>query len=82
MSAFRPQYIDGDVEGLSLFPLYPFLGCGGIDDLRTLFVGRAGIHLSIERWRVCETWSVPSMAGVDSTGLGEVLQNVLALSYR
>ncbi|KAH9985774.1 hypothetical protein BJV77DRAFT_1145686 [Russula vinacea] len=54
MSAFRPQYIDGDVEG------------------------RARIHLSIERWRVCETWFAPSMAGVDSAGLGEVLQNVLA----
>ncbi|KAN0138657.1 hypothetical protein V8E53_003645 [Lactarius tabidus] len=54
MSAFRPQYIDGDVEG------------------------RARIHLSIERWRVCETWFAPSMAGVDSAGLGEVLQTVLA----
>ncbi|KAN0105718.1 hypothetical protein V8E52_010774 [Russula decolorans] len=54
MSAFRPQYIDGDVEG------------------------RARIHLSIERWRVGETWFAPSMAGVDSAGLGEVLQNVLA----
>lgn len=54
MSAFRPQYVDGDVEG------------------------RARIHLSIERWRVCETWFAPSMAGVDSAGLGEVLQTVLA----
>lgn len=54
LSAFRPQYIDGDVEG------------------------RARIHLSIERWRVCETWFAPSMAGVDSAGLGEVLQTVLA----
>ncbi|KAI0286426.1 actin-like ATPase domain-containing protein [Russula brevipes] len=54
MSAFRPQYIDGDVEG------------------------RARIHLSIERWRVCETWFSPSMAGVDSAGLGEVLHNVLS----
>jgi hypothetical protein len=41
-------------------------------------IGRARIHLSIERWRVCETWFAPSMAGVDSAGLGEVLQNVLA----
>jgi actin-related protein 5 len=40
--------------------------------------GRARIHLSIERWRVCETWFAPSMAGVDSAGLGEVLQTVLA----
>lgn len=54
MSAFRPQYVDGDVEG------------------------RARIHLNIERWRVCETWFAPSMAGVDSAGLGEVLQTVLA----
>ncbi|KAH9172826.1 chromatin remodeling complex subunit [Lactarius sanguifluus] len=54
MSAFRPQYVDGDVGG------------------------RARIHLNIERWRVCETWFAPSMAGVDSAGLGEVLQTVLA----
>ena len=47
-------------------------------DLRPFIVGRARIHLSIERWRVCETWFAPSMAGVDSAGLGEVLQNVLA----
>ncbi|KAI0258664.1 actin-like ATPase domain-containing protein [Gloeopeniophorella convolvens] len=40
--------------------------------------GRARIHLSIERWRVCEAWFAPSMAGVDSAGLGEVLQNVLS----
>jgi actin-related protein 5 len=49
-----------------------------IDNLRPFIVGRARIHLSIERWRVCETWFAPSMAGVDSAGLGEVLQNVLA----
>ena len=42
------------------------------------FTGRARIHMSIERWRVCETWFAPSMAGVDSAGLGEVLQTVLA----
>ncbi|KAI0056771.1 actin-like ATPase domain-containing protein [Artomyces pyxidatus] len=53
MSAFRPQYEDGDVEG------------------------HARIHLSIERWRVCEAYFSPSMAGVDCAGLGEVLQNVL-----
>jgi hypothetical protein len=55
--------------------------CSGyirIDNLRPFIVGRARIHLSIERWRVCETWFAPSMAGVDSAGLGEVLQNVLA----
>ena len=46
--------------------------------IEALITGRARIHLSIERWRVCETWFAPSMAGVDSAGLGEVLQNVLA----
>ncbi|KAL6305640.1 actin-like protein Arp5p [Sparassis latifolia] len=54
MSAFRPQYEEGDVEG------------------------NARIHLNVERWRVCETWFSPSTAGVDSAGVGEVLQNVLA----
>ncbi|KAI0321914.1 hypothetical protein OF83DRAFT_1161548 [Amylostereum chailletii] len=39
--------------------------------------GAARIHLSTERWRVCETWFTPSMAGIDSAGLGEVLQNFL-----
>ena len=58
--------------------LYRCTGYGGIDILRPSIIGRARIHLSIERWRVCETWFAPSMAGVDSAGLGEVLQNVLA----
>ncbi|KAF8151988.1 actin-like protein Arp5p [Mycena galopus ATCC 62051] len=40
--------------------------------------GLCRIHLNTERWRVCETWFSPSMAGVDSAGLGEVIQNVLA----
>ena len=53
MSAFRPQYEEGDAKG------------------------KARIHLNVERWRVCEAWFSPSMAGVDSAGLGEVLQNVL-----
>ena len=44
----------------------------------TLTAGNARIHLSTERWRVCETYFAPSMAGVDSAGLGEVIQNVLA----
>jgi len=43
------------------------------DDLR----GNARIHLTTERWRVCETWFSPNLAGVDSAGLGEVIQNVL-----
>ncbi|RDX51426.1 actin-like ATPase domain-containing protein [Lentinus brumalis] len=54
MSAFRPQYDEGDVQG------------------------KARIHLNVERWRACEAWFSPSMAGVDSAGLGEVLQSVLA----
>ncbi|OJT07940.1 Actin-like protein arp5 [Trametes pubescens] len=54
MSAFRPQYEEGDVKG------------------------KTRIHVNVERWRVCEAWFSPSMAGIDSAGLGEVLQNVLA----
>ncbi|KAF7308732.1 hypothetical protein MKEN_01072300 [Mycena kentingensis (nom. inval.)] len=40
--------------------------------------GSCRVHLNTERWRVCETYFSPSMAGVDSAGLGEVIQNVLA----
>ena len=40
--------------------------------------GRSRVHLSVERWRVPEAWFSPAMAGVDSAGLGEVLQGVLA----
>lgn len=40
--------------------------------------GQYRIHLNIERWRVCEPWFNPSMAGVDAAGLGEVLANVLS----
>ncbi|KAJ3482992.1 hypothetical protein NLI96_g6604 [Meripilus lineatus] len=40
--------------------------------------GKTRIHLNVERWRVCEAWFSPAMAGVDCAGLGEVLQNVLA----
>lgn len=54
LSAFRPQYEEGDIAGHSR------------------------IHLNTERWRVCETYFSPSMAGVDSAGVGEVLQSVLA----
>ncbi|EMD41405.1 hypothetical protein CERSUDRAFT_109993 [Gelatoporia subvermispora B] len=54
ISAFRPQYEEGDVEG------------------------KTRLHFNVERWRVCEPWFSPSMAGVDSAGLGEVLQMVLA----
>ncbi|KAF8919432.1 actin-like ATPase domain-containing protein [Mucidula mucida] len=40
--------------------------------------GSTRIHLNTERWRVCETWFSPGIAGVDSAGLGEVIQNVLS----
>jgi actin-related protein 5 len=40
--------------------------------------GNTRIHITTERWRVCETWFSPNLAGVDSAGLGEVIQNVLA----
>ncbi|KAJ7223237.1 chromatin remodeling complex subunit [Mycena pura] len=40
--------------------------------------GLCRVHLNTERWRVCETYFSPAMAGVDSAGLGEVVQNVLA----
>jgi len=40
--------------------------------------GNTRIHLNVERWRACEPWFTPSMAGVDSAGLGEVIQNILS----
>jgi len=40
--------------------------------------GKTRIHLNSERWRVCETWFSPNMAGIDSAGIGEVIQNILA----
>ncbi|KAL0945578.1 hypothetical protein HGRIS_014738 [Hohenbuehelia grisea] len=40
--------------------------------------GNTRIHLNIERWRVCEAWFSPGMAGVDCAGLGEVIQTVLS----
>ncbi|KAF8816730.1 chromatin remodeling complex subunit [Phlegmacium glaucopus] len=53
MSAFRPSYNEGDVEG------------------------NTRIHLNTERWRVCEAYFSPVMAGVDSAGLGEVIHNLI-----
>lgn len=44
------------------------------DDIR----GHARIHLNVERWRVCETWFSPGIAGLDSAGLGEIVQFVLS----
>ncbi|KAF7986150.1 hypothetical protein HWV62_38522 [Athelia sp. TMB] len=40
--------------------------------------GHTRIHLNTERWRVCEAWFSPGMAGIDSAGIGEIMQNVLA----
>ncbi|TRM62949.1 hypothetical protein BD626DRAFT_497076 [Schizophyllum amplum] len=40
--------------------------------------GANRIHLNTERFRACETWFSPGMAGLDSAGLGEVIQNILA----
>ncbi|KAF8665122.1 hypothetical protein AX16_000589 [Volvariella volvacea WC 439] len=53
ISAFKPTYEDGDIEG------------------------NTRLHLSTEKWRACETWFSPGMAGVDSAGLGEMIQNIL-----
>jgi len=53
MSAFRPKYEEGDVEGTHR------------------------VHLNIERWRVPEAWFGPAAAGVDSAGLGELIENIL-----
>lgn len=44
------------------------------DDVR----GHARIHLNVERWRTVETWFSPGMAGLDSAGLGEIVQFVLS----
>lgn len=41
-------------------------------------IGYARIHLNIERYRAPETYFSPSMAGVDTAGLGEVIQGILA----
>ncbi|KAJ2926874.1 hypothetical protein H1R20_g10203, partial [Candolleomyces eurysporus] len=54
VSAFRPAYEEGDVQG------------------------HTRIHLNTERYRVTEAYFSPSMAGVDTAGLGEVIQNILA----
>ncbi|KAF9007940.1 actin-like protein Arp5p [Cyathus striatus] len=54
LSAFKPRYEEGDVEG------------------------NTRIHLNTERWRVCEAYFSPGMAGVDSAGIGEVIQNILS----
>jgi len=45
-------------------------------DLLSL-IGNTRIHLNTERWRVCEAYLSPGMAGVDSAGLGEVIQNLI-----
>lgn len=70
MSAFRPQYEEGDIQGLHFSHMCRFRA--------HLVAGKTRIHLNVERWRVPEAWFSPGMAGVDSAGIGEVLQNVLA----
>ncbi|KAG7451093.1 actin-like protein Arp5p [Guyanagaster necrorhizus] len=40
--------------------------------------GNTRIHLNTEKWRVCEAWFSPGIAGVDSAGVGEVIQNILS----
>lgn len=44
------------------------------DDVR----GHSRIHLNVERYRCTETWFQPGMAGLDSAGLGELVQFVLS----
>ncbi|KAF5377282.1 hypothetical protein D9615_006449 [Tricholomella constricta] len=73
VSAFRPLYDEGDVEGEWHALISPSYLLNSSNPL-----GNTRIHLNIERWRVCEAWFTPSMAGVDSAGLGEVVQNILA----
>lgn len=73
MSAFRPSYDDGDVEGVP-FVLQEDV-CHDADLLS--LTGNTRIHLNTERWRVSEAYLSPSMAGVDSAGLGEVIQNLI-----
>ncbi|KAH9487234.1 Actin-like protein arp5 [Psilocybe cubensis] len=43
----------------------------------TSIEGNSRIHLNTERWRVCEAYFHPGMAGVDSAGLTEVIQNLI-----
>lgn len=71
ISAFRPSYEEGDTEGTG-HPL-SHLFC-----LLSMIKGRNRVHLNVERWRVPETYFQPSIAGVDSAGLAEVAQMVLA----
>ncbi|KIJ45076.1 hypothetical protein M422DRAFT_251274 [Sphaerobolus stellatus SS14] len=40
--------------------------------------GQCRIHLNVERWRACEPWFNPSMAGIDTAGLGEVIAGILS----
>ncbi|KAF5361609.1 hypothetical protein D9758_007352 [Tetrapyrgos nigripes] len=51
----------------------PSTAIGGIDDIASQWQ----IHLNTERYRVCETWFEPGLAGVDCAGLGELVMGVL-----
>ncbi|KAJ3526427.1 hypothetical protein NMY22_g10170 [Coprinellus aureogranulatus] len=44
----------------------------------TDIAAHAQIALNTERFRVPQVWFEPGMAGVDTAGLGEVIQNILA----
>lgn len=72
ISASRPQYEEGDIEGW--VDIYLVRGITSYSST----TGMARIHINTERWRVCETYFSPGMAGVDSAGLGEVLQSILS----
>src|ERR1700733_15263044 len=56
ISAFRPLYKEGDIEGT-------YVCVHRTMQLMRIFVGSMRIHLNTERWRVCETWFSPGMAG-------------------
>lgn len=42
------------------------------------WAGHTRVHLTTEKYRVCEAWFSPGMAGVDSAGISEVVQGILA----
>jgi actin-related protein 5 len=70
LTAFKPDYDENDPAGTSA----SFVDRPCADEL----TGRARIHLTTERWKVCEAWFSPNIAGVDSAGIGEVLQSILS----
>lgn len=73
LSAFKQPYPEHDAEGTVLVNVF-----AQVCLIRSCLIATSRVHVNIERWRACETWFSPGMAGVDSAGLGEVIQNVLA----